>query len=154
MVIRKANDKDVEELVKIRLAYLNEDYSDMTEEQRMALNTQLPIYYANHICKDLNVYLAEEDKVIVSSVFLLIIEKPANPNFITGKIGNILNVYTEPVYRRQGLAGQLLRWAMEDSKEMNLSYLELCATKEGYPLYKKLGFEDLKTECIPMKYKL
>ncbi|HWT75204.1 MAG TPA: GNAT family N-acetyltransferase [Mobilitalea sp.] len=151
MDIRKALIEDVGELVKIRLAYLEEDF-ELTEEQNSAIRAQLPEYFVNHIGKDLNAYVAIDNKEIVSSVFLLIIEKPANPHFITGKTGTILNVYTKPEYRRRGLAGQLLRMAMEDAKAMQLSYLELNATDQGYPLYKKLGFEEAKQRCVTMKY--
>lgn len=153
MVIRKANSKDIENLVKIRLAYLQDNFKELTEEQLGSLMLQLPEYFVNHIDKNLIVYIAEEKQEFISSVFLLIIEKPANLHFLTGRIGNILNVYTKPEYRRQGLAGKLLKLAMDEAKTMNLSYLELNATKDGYPLYQKVGFVVTKSEhVVAMKY--
>lgn len=151
MVLRKADVKDIDELLKIRLAYLNEDF-ELTKEQIDKLKEQLPSYYKEHLEKDMFAYIAEENGVVVSSVFLIIIERPANPVFITGKIGNILNVYTEPEYRRQGIAAKLLSLAMEEGKTLDLSFLELVATQKGYPLYKKLGFEDAIAHNKPMKF--
>lgn len=36
------------------------------------------------------------------------------------------------------------------SKEKDLDFIELSATEEGYPLYKKLGFKEYKTPYVPM----
>jgi ribosomal protein S18 acetylase RimI-like enzyme len=150
MVLRKADLNDVAALVKIRLAYLEDDFG-LSEEQLSRLRSQLPEYFKNHVERDMIAYIAEEDREFISSVFLLIIEKPANPSMITGRIGNILNVYTKPEYRRRGLAGQLLKQAVKDAEDMELSYLELGASKAGYPLYKKIGFEEIQSEYVPMK---
>lgn len=99
MNIRKATSVDVDELVKIRIAYLKEDYGTLSSEQVDTLKKKLPEYYNNHIQRDMIAYIAEENNKIISSVFLLIIEKPSNPSFMSGKIGDILNVYTSPEYR-------------------------------------------------------
>jgi ribosomal protein S18 acetylase RimI-like enzyme len=152
MLLRKADHNDLDELIKIRLAYLNEDYHGLSDELTEAVSAQLPGYFMDHLGKDLYIYIAEEEQKIISGVFLLVVEKPANPHFITGKTGTVLNVYTQPEFRRQGLAGQLLKQAMEDAKQMDLSYLELSASKAGYPLYEKLGFVEVKSEYVPMKY--
>ena len=154
MEIRKATSIDMDELIKIRIAYLNEDYGNLSSQQIAHLKEQLSEYFLNHIEKDIIAYIAEENNEIISSVFLVIIEKPSNPSFMSGKIGNILNVYTKPQYREQGIARQLVKLAIDESKEMNLSYLELKATKEGCTLYKKMGFVEEQSSYVPMKFKL
>ena len=154
MIIRKATNIDLDELIKIRIAYLKEDYGNISSQHIIDLKKQLPEYYINHIEKDMIAYIAKESNEIISSVFLVIIEKPSNPSFMSGKIGNILNVYTKPQYRKQGIAGQLLKLAIDESKEMNLAYLELKSTKEGFNLYKKLGFIEEQSSYIPMKFNL
>lgn len=154
MVIRKATNIDLYELIKIRIAYLKEDYGNISPQQIIGLRKQLPEYYINHIEKDMIAYIAEENNEIISSVFLVIIEKPSNPTFMSGKIGNILNVYTKPQYRKQGIAGQLLKLVIDESKGMNLAYLELKSTKEGFNLYKELGFIEEQSSYIPMKFNL
>lgn len=154
MNIRKATSVDVDELVKIRIAYLKEDYGTLSSEQADILKKKLPEYYNNHIQRDMIAYIAEENNKIISSVFLLIIEKPSNPSFMSGKIGDILNVYTSPEYRKQGIAGQLMKLAIDEAKGMKLSFLELKATKDGYGLYKKLGFIEEQSSYVPMKFRL
>lgn len=154
MVIRKAGINDINELIKIRIAYLKEDYGDISLEQIEQLKKQLKEYYSNHIDKDMIAYIAEENNEIISSVFLVVIEKPANPTFISGKIGTILNVYTKTEYRKKGIAGQLLKLAINDAREMKLSFLELKSTEAGYNLYKELGFEEDHSNYVQMKFKL
>lgn len=154
MAIRKAEINDIDELIKIRIAYLKEDYGNILLEQIEQLKIQLKEYYANHIDRDMIAYIAEENSEIISSVFLVIIEKPANPTFISGKIGNILNVYTKPKYRKKGIAGQLLKLAINEAREKKLSYIELKSTKAGFNLYKELGFEEESSDYIQMKFKL
>ena len=154
MEFRLAGNKDINKLIGIRLEFLNEDYNGMAEEQVNSIRKQLDGYYEDHINKDFYAYIAEEEGQVVASAFLLVVERPANPSFPTGRIGTILNVYTRPGYRRRGLAGRLLEMVKKDAKELRLSYLELLATEEGYPLYLKQGFRDYKSKCMEMRLEL
>lgn len=88
---------------------------------------------------------------IVGCCFLLVTEKPANPNFINGLTGTVLNVYVKPEYRRQGIAKRMLENLLKDAKEMGLDYVELKSTEEGHELYKGLGFEDEVSRYYRMK---
>jgi GNAT superfamily N-acetyltransferase len=54
--------------------------------------------------------------------------------------GNILNVYTEPAYRRQGLARQLTQTAIAWCRAHGIATVILHASDEGRPLYQSLGF--------------
>src|SRR5687767_14284840 len=107
MQLRQANKTDISQLINMRLAYLEEGYSGLTPEQANAIKEQLLAYFREHLNKDLFVYVCEDNTVIVSTVFLLITEKPANPSFLTGLTGTIMNVYTLPNYRKRGIAGSL-----------------------------------------------
>jgi len=149
---RRADGEDIPLLINMRLAYLSEDYGGLTEEQTCAIRSQLSGYLKKHLNEDLLVFICEDGNAIVSTVFLHIIERPANPGFITGLTGTILNVYTLPQYRKKGIAGSLMRMAIEEAKCRNLSYLDLKATQAGYPLYRKLGFAPDDTKCTSMIY--
>lgn len=154
MDFRKAVKSDISQLIEMRLAYLKEDYGFLSEEQIIKIKNSLPVYYRNHLEKDLMIYVAEESSEIIATVFLLVIEKPANPSFITGKTGAVLNVYTKSQYRRQGIGRKLMNMMLNDADKMNLSYVELQATDMGKGLYEKIGFNIEKSEYTPMKYKI
>ena len=111
----------------------------------------MPDYYSRHINKDLHIYTAKNNKNIIACGFLLVIEKPANPSFIHGKVGTVLNVYTKPEYRRQGAAKKLLEQMLLEARNMGLDYVELKSTEAGYFLYKSLGFEEVHSKYHNMQ---
>jgi GNAT superfamily N-acetyltransferase len=53
----------------------------------------------------------------------------------------VLNVYSEPAYRRRGLARQLMQVAIDWARSEGFRILSLHASREGRPLYQSLGFE-------------
>ena len=53
----------------------------------------------------------------------------------------ILNVYTEPEFRKRGIARQIMRTILAWVKERGFRAVNLHASAEGRPLYEKLGFE-------------
>ncbi|AEV67428.1 GNAT family N-acetyltransferase [Acetivibrio clariflavus] len=152
MQLRQANKTDVSQLINMRLAYLAEDYDGLTEEQTDTIRVQLLDYFGKHLNRDLFVYVCEDNAVIVSTVFLLISEKPANPSFLTGLTGTIMNVYTLPHYRKRGIAGNLIRMAIQDAKSKKLSYIDLKATQAASSLYRKLGFAPDESKYLSMRY--
>lgn len=138
-------------LVDMRMLFLREDCKDISEEQFCKIAENLPSYFENHIDKDCFAFGAYDNEKLVSIALLLLIEKPSNPRFVTGRIGEVLNVYTVPEYRRQGIATKVMQMLMDFAKENALDFVELKATKNGYPLYKKLYFVESPTTYISMK---
>ncbi len=154
MTFEKADMKYVSALTELRLLYLTEDHGHLSEEERKRISASLPEYYNKHLNKDLFVYICRSDIEIVSCCFLLVTEKPANPDFINGKTGTVLNVYTKPGHRHNGYAKKLIEMMLADAKEMSLDFVELKATQDGYGLYKKVGFNDVVSKYHNMKYVL
>lgn len=153
MELRAATQDDMNHVIEMRIAYLREINNKLSEKEMGTLLKHLPDYYLRHMENDFFAYLALEDGKPVSTVFLLIIERPANLNFITGKSGILLNVYTDPAYRKRGLASALLNMAMEDAKKFNVSNVELQATDMGIPIYEKLGFHHKESRYTFMEYR-
>lgn len=154
MVYEKAGMGDTEVLTELRLAYLAEDHGGLSEDEAEKIASQLPAYYREHLDDDLFVYLCRDEVRVVSCVFLYVSHRPPNPDFINGKTGTVLNVYTLPEYRRRGIAGRLMKDMLEDAKNMGLDYVELKATEMGWGLYKSIGFQDAVSKYHSMKYVL
>ena len=154
MILNKADLNDIPELVRLRLEYLAEDHGGLSDKETEQISASLPDYFLRRLNKELFVYTARTEERIVSCCFLLVTEKPANPDFINGLTGTVLNVYTEKSFRRQGIAGKLINNMLKDAKDMGLDFVELKATEDGYPLYKKLGFADAVNKYRSMKYVL
>ncbi len=151
MIFEKATIKDISMLIDLRIAYLQEDLGKITNADLELIKTSLPAYYQKHLNKDLMVYVARDEVDIVSCAFLLIVEKPMSPSFISGKTGTVLNVYTKSEYRYRGYAKKLMIMMLEDAKAQDVSVIELKSTEDGYSLYKSVGFGDVVTKYHNMK---
>jgi GNAT superfamily N-acetyltransferase len=57
-----------------------------------------------------------------------------------GQQGTIVNVFTEPQWRRRGIAGVLIEEIINWSKNQQLDRLILHASDEGRSIYEKFGF--------------
>ena len=64
----------------------------------------------------------------------------------SGKKAYIMNMYTDPNYRRQGIAYKTLDMLVDVSKERGICQISLEATEMGRPLYEKYGFVKMESE--------
>ena len=62
------------------------------------------------------------------------------PNDPTGLRGYVLNVATDPAYRRRGLSRACLNAVLEWFGQRGVRAIDLRASAEGEPLYASLGF--------------
>ena len=82
----------------------------------------------------------EQDRIVAGAGVWLIPDYPPNPNDASTRRGLVLNVYTEPGYRKRGLARRLMATVMDWCREQGLKTLILHASDEARPLYESLGF--------------
>lgn len=139
-MVEHAKITDIVFLTELRMAYLEEDYGKLNEDELKKIGRDLPGYFEKNLNKNIFCYLIREQEEIVACAFLLVVEKPMSPAFITGKIGTVLNVYTRPACRHKGYAKQIVEKLLEDAVEKNLSVVELKSTDDGYRLYQSVGF--------------
>ena len=152
MLIERAGTGDVGALVELRLDYLREDHGELDAREARAIREALPDYFRAHLERDLFAYVAREGEAVVACALLLVVEKPMSPAFPNGKTGIVLNVYTRPSHRRRGFAGRIMAALTDAARAMDLSVVELKATQEGYPLYRKAGFHDDRSKYRPMRW--
>ena len=70
-----------------------------------------------------------------------ILPRPVNASTIgEGRQGTIVNVFTEPKWRRRGIAGRLVREIVTWSKNEQIDRLLLHASDDGRSVYERLGF--------------
>lgn len=64
----------------------------------------------------------------------------------SGNKAYIMNMYTNPGYRRRGIAYKTLELLVADAKERGITAISLEATDMGRPLYEKFGFVKMNHE--------
>jgi GNAT superfamily N-acetyltransferase len=82
------------------------------------------------------------DDLVVAGAGLWLMDWPPHMVGSSSRRGNILNVYTDPQFRRQGLAKALIQTALDWCKTNQVDFVILHASKEGRRLYESLGFQD------------
>ena len=144
---KRATMEDIDELVRTRIIVLraanklsdDEDMSVVEEESyayyRRALET------GEHIA-----YLVYDNGKFIGAggvSFYQVMPTYHNP---TGKKAYIMNMYTAPEYRRQGIAIHALDLLVKNAKKQGVSQIALEATAMGRPLYERYGFMKMEDE--------
>ncbi|PHJ57954.1 hypothetical protein VF14_25840 [Nostoc linckia z18] len=138
---RRANLGDLEALVRLRLELLREagDIKDNTEIEAIAAATRN--YLADKIPQgEFLVWVAEVENQIVGTSGLVLFTRPPYDGNLSGLEAYIMNVYTIPQWRNQGIATALLKETISFVKETEAKRIWLHTTKDGKSLYEKLGF--------------
>lgn len=148
----EASKTDIKELIRLRIAYMIEDFGGISDYEQECMEKQLPDYFNRKLGSELVAFIAKDNNRIVSVAYLHIIEMPANSILLNGLYGDVLSVYTEPEYRGKGLCTQLIKNLIEYGKKRGLGRVDLSATKEGYPIYKRIGFVDKEQRYTDMRY--
>jgi GNAT superfamily N-acetyltransferase len=99
-------------------------------------------------------WLAERDGVVVAGGGLIVAPWLPNAADPSPRRATILNVYTEPEHRRQGLARALMEVMIAWCRDQGFPAVTLDASDDGRPLYAAIGFEPttqmrLRTTAAP-----
>jgi GNAT superfamily N-acetyltransferase len=78
---------------------------------------------------------------VVAGGGVLLSSWPANPKDPCTQRAVILNVYTEPEFRKRGVARLVMLTIVDWLKQKGFRSANLHSSKEGRALYEKLGFE-------------
>lgn len=150
LIYKKASIADIDILTETRIEVLRaanqlSDDVDMGELKQLSYE-----YYKKALCDDTHIaYLVFDQDLFVGAgdvSFFQVMPTCDNP---TGKKAYIMNMYTNPQYRRKGIACKTLGLLIKDAKERGIDAISLEATEAGKPLYEKMGFVKMNDE---MKY--
>lgn len=87
-------------------------------------------------------WLAVAGEEVAAGAGVMVYDWPAGPlDPQQAKRAYSLNVFTEPKFRRLGLARNLTETAIEWARRAGFKVLWLHASEFGRPIYEKLGFE-------------
>lgn len=138
---KRATATDLEELVRTRLIVLRaanklSDDADM----RLVEKASFAYYQKALDTKEHIAYLVYDDGDFIGAggvSFYQVLPTYHNPD---GRRAYIMNMYTKPEYRRQGIAYRMLDLLVAAAKKQGVSQIALEATDMGRGLYEKYGF--------------
>jgi len=140
--IRKATVADVAELVRQRRALLAEtDQVDDAALDRM-VEAAAPYFEGAITANRFHAWLAEaEDGRAVGGGAVVVTEHPPSAHEPYPRRAHVLNIYVEPAHRRRGVARRVMDAILAWCREEGFVRVTLNASRQGRPLYEKLGFE-------------
>ena len=139
--IRQATIDDAEIIASHRRAmFLEMGYRDHAVLDAMVTAFRPWLHRRMEIGEYLAWLAVRADGSVVAGLGLWLMDWPPHMVGPGSRRGNILNVYTNPDSRRQGLARRLMKVALDWCRANRIRAVILHASNDGRPLYEKLGF--------------
>jgi len=141
--IHKIGVDEIPVLVEYRLAYLAELQGEKDEANKIQLKKDLELYFIKSMKEGRFFALyAETEGKILSFGGMIIKKIPGDSGKSSYLEGDILNMYTVPEARRQGISSMILERLLVEAKLMGISKVALHTSKDGEILYRKFGFSE------------
>ena len=142
VTIREGTVADIPEIVRQRRRmYEDMDYADTKALSKMVALTS---DYLNKAIPEglFRSWLACDNERVVAGGAVVISPWPSHAYDLECRRATILNVYTEPEYRRRGIARQIMETIIAWCKREGFARVTLHASEDGRHLYESLGFAD------------
>lgn len=134
---RKLTEKELEIFIEMRINQLREEGAKEDFDLKPALKN----YYNRHISDGTFIsWLATENDVIIGTSGISIVEKPPYFGCPSGKVGLLSSMYTNPDYRRMGIAKELLNRIVSEARQQGCGTIQITASDMGVKLYTAYGF--------------
>jgi GNAT superfamily N-acetyltransferase len=141
IIIREATLQDIPEILRQRRAM----YEDMDYREAPSLDAMVSLsasYLAQALAdRSFRAWLASDVDRVVAGGAVIISPWPAHPYDLECRRATILNVFTYPPYRRQGIGRKILQTMIDWCRREGFSRVTLHASADGRHLYESLGFE-------------
>jgi GNAT superfamily N-acetyltransferase len=134
---------EIDTLISYRLAYLEEMQGQRDAAYTERLQANLKHYFTEALEEDrIFAFRAEQNGESVSFGAMVLKKIPGDFNNPFYLEGDILNMYTVPLFRRKGISAMILEKLIEEAKKRGVSKVSLHTSKDGEKLYRKFGFSE------------
>ena len=144
IVYRKLTEAELEIFINMRIAQLTEEYTNTGRSvpEGVDLKTALRDYYQRHMEEGTFVsWLAMDGDKIIGTSGMSFVEKTPYFTCPSGRLGLLSSMYTDPRYRRTGIAKELLHRVVEEARAYGCGAVHITASDMGVKLYTAYGFK-------------
>lgn len=141
---KKLTEEFVDEVIRLRIKQLTEEYiaEGKLPPEGVDLESALRDFYQRHMADGTFVsWLAFDGDRIVGTSGMSFVEKPPYFTCPTGRIGLLNSMFTDPDYRRMGIARELLHRVVEEARSYGCGTVHVTASDMGVKLYTACGFK-------------
>ena len=137
LAFRRLTEDRLDEFIRLRIRQLREEGA----AEETDLSPTLWDYYTRHMADGTFVsWVALDGEKIVATSGMSFVEKPPYFGCPSGRIGLLSGMYTEPSYRRRGIAKALLSHVVEEARAYGCGAVQITASDAGVLLYTAFGF--------------
>ncbi|MCR5336926.1 MAG: GNAT family N-acetyltransferase [Lachnospiraceae bacterium] len=143
IVYKKLTENELGTVIQMRIAQLTDEYMQdgRTVPEDIDLAPALMDFYKRNMAAGTYVsWLALDGDKIVGTSGMSFAEKPPYFTCTSGKVGILSSMYTDPNYRRMGIATQLLDRVVKEAKDYGCGTIYITASDMGVKLYESYGF--------------
>ena len=144
IVYKKLTEAELETFVDMRIDQLTEEYEAEGKEipGNVNLRSALFDYYHKHMADGTFVsWIAMDGDAIVGTSGMSFVEKPPYFACPSGKLGLLSSMFTDPEYRRMGIAKELLDRVVSEARNYGCGSVHITASDMGVKLYTAYGFK-------------
>lgn len=134
---KRLTEKELDIFIEMRINQLREEGA----KEDIDLVPALREYYKRHMADGTFVsWLAVDDEEIIGTSGMSFVEKPPYFGCPSGKMGLLSSMFTNPRYRRMGIAKELLHRVVEEARKYGCGTIQITASDMGVKLYESYGF--------------
>ncbi len=134
---KRLTEKELDIFIEMRINQLREEGA----KEDIDLVPALRDYYKRHMADGTFVsWLAVDDEEIIGTSGMSFVEKPPYFGCPSGKMGLLSSMFTNPRYRRMGIAKELLHRVVEEARKYGCGTIQITASEMGVKLYEAYGF--------------
>lgn len=134
---KRLTEKELNTFIEMRIDQLREEGA----KEEIDLAPALKQYYMRHMADGTFVsWLAFDGNKIIGTSGMSFVEKPPYFGCPSGKIGLLSSMFTNPDYRRKGIAKELLSHVVNKAREYGCGTIQITASDMGVKLYTDFGF--------------
>jgi len=138
---RKATFNDVPALVELRKKQLIDEGLPPIANIDMNIDNQLADYFNSAIADETFIsWVMEDNGEIIATSGVCFYTLPPNFSNPMGGVAYITNMYTRDEFRHKGIASELLKLVIDESKDRGYTVIRLHASEYGKSIYEKAGF--------------
>ncbi|MBO4903387.1 MAG: GNAT family N-acetyltransferase [Lachnospiraceae bacterium] len=144
IVYKRLTENDLDRIIKMRIDQLTEEYTaeGKTVPDDVDLEAALMDFYRRNMAAGTYVsWLAFDGDKIVGTSGMSFAQKPPYFTCPSGKLGILSSMYTDPAYRRRGIAMELLDRVVKEAKAYGCGTIYITASNMGVKLYEAYGFK-------------
>lgn len=147
LIYKKADISDIDILMETRIEVLRAANQLPAEVDMSEVRHESCVYYKRALNDNTHTaYLVYDGDTVVGAGGVSFFQGMPTYHNPSGNKAYIMNMYTHPDYRRQGIAFKVLDMLVKECRERKITAVSLEATESGRPLYEKYGFIEMKHE--------